>query len=168
MATVTFAGKELQLEGSLPSVGGKAPDFTLTTNDLGSMSLKDFAGSTLVLATVPSLDTPVCDLEMRQFNTEAGKLSDKVRIVCVSCDLPFAQARWCGQAGASHVLALSDYKHRQFGKDYGVLIKELQLLARAVFVVDGQGALVYEQLVPEVTQQPDFAPVLAAIKQTLV
>lgn len=167
MNTVTFEGKVLHLEGELPEIGKKAPDFELTATDLGKVSMSAFAGNTLVLATVPSLDTPVCDLEMRHFNQEASNLSDKVRIVAVSCDLPFAQARWCGDAGASHVQALSDYMDNSFGKSYGVLIRELHLLARAVFVIDGQGILAYSQLVPEITSQPDFAPVIAAINQTL-
>lgn len=166
MATVTFQGNVLHLEGELPKVGDKAPEFSLTTIDLNHKTLGDFAGKTLVLATVPSLDTPVCDLEMRRFNEEAGKLSDKCAIAAVSSDLPFAQARWCGAANATHVVALSDYYDHSFGVKYGVLIKELHLLARAVFVIDGKGVLTYVQLVPEVTNQPDYEPVLEAVKKT--
>ena len=164
MNTVTFQGTPLHLMGELPKEGAPAPDFTLTANDLSPRTLKDFAGKVLVLACVPSLDTPVCDLEMRHFNTEAAKLSDKVRIVAVSRDLPFAQARWCGAANAKAVEALSDYKDGDFGRAYGVLIEELRLLARAVFVVAPDGTLAYSQLVPEMTDQPDYAPVLAAVK----
>lgn len=167
MATITFQGKPLHLEGTLPKVGEKAPDFTLVATDLAPATLSQFAGKVLVLATVPSLDTPVCDLEMRHFNAEAAKLSDKCKIIVVSCDLPFAQARWCGAAGASNVTALSDYMENGFGKSYGVLIKELHLLARAVFVVNAQGILTYEQLVPEMTDQPDYALVLEAVKKAL-
>lgn len=167
MATITFQGKTLHLEGSLPKVGEKAPAFTLIANDLSPKTLADFAGKVVVLAAVPSLDTPVCDLEMRHFEAEAAKLSDKCQIIAVSCDLPFAQARWCGAAGASNVIALSDYMENGFGKSYGVLIKELHLLARSVFVVNAQGVLVYEQLVPEMTEQPDYAPVLEAVKKAL-
>ncbi len=163
MNTVTFQGNTLHLEGNLPEVGKKAPDFSLATNDLGRHALKDYAGKILVLATVPSLDTPVCDLEMRHFNTEAAKLSDKVRIAAVSCDLPFAQSRWCGAANADRVETLSDYMDNSFGLGYGVLIKEWKLLARSVFVIDPSGVLVYEQLVPEITNQPNYAPVLEAI-----
>lgn len=167
MATITFQGNPLHLEGNLPRVGEKVPAFTLVANDLSPKTLADFAGKVLVLATVPSLDTPVCDLEMRHFNSEAAKLSDKCQIIAVSCDLPFAQARWCGAAGASNVIALSDYMENGFGKSYGVLIRELHLLARAVFVVNAQGVLVYEQLVPEMTDQPNYTPVLEAVKKAL-
>ncbi len=163
MSKITFAGSPLTLEGSLPAEGGAAPDFTLTANDLSAKTLADYAGKVLVLACVPSLDTPVCDMEVRRFNQEAAALSDKVAIVCVSRDLPFAQARWCGAAGVSAVETLSDYRCGSFGKAYGVYIKELDLLARAVFVIkDGKVASV--QLVSEVTDQPDYAAVLAAVK----
>lgn len=126
MDTVTFQGKPLHLEGKQPVEGQKAPDFTVAANDLSPRGLKDYAGKVLVLVSVPSLDTPVCDMEVRRFNTEAAKLSDKVRIVAVSCDLPFAQARWCGAAGVKAVETLSDHKDTSFGKNYGVLIKELR------------------------------------------
>lgn len=164
MNTITFQGTPLHLLGELPKVGAAAPDFTLVANDLNSRSLKDYTGKILVLACVPSLDTPVCDLEMRHFNSEAAKLSEKVRIVAVSRDLPFAQARWCGSANAKAVETLSDYKDAGFGLAYGVLIEELRLLARAVFVIAPDGKLAYSQLVPEMTNEPDYASVIAAIK----
>lgn len=167
MNTVTFQGNTLHLEGNLPVVGQKAPAFTLVANDLSTKTLADFAGKPLVIASVPSLDTPVCDLEGRRFNSEAAKLSDQLRIVIVSCDLPFAQARWCGSANAANVETLSDYKEVNFGINYGVLIKELRLLARAVFVIDAKSTLTYCQLVPEVTDQPDYGQVLEAIKKIL-
>ena len=167
MAEITFQGKPLHLIGNLPKTGVAAPDFSLVANDLSTRTLEDYRGKTLVLATVPSLDTPVCDLEMRHFNGEAAKLSDKCQIIAVSCDLPFAQARWCGAAGATNVVALSDYMENGFGKSYGVLIEELRLLARAVFVVNKDGILVYEQLVHEMTDQPDYGPVLEAVKKAL-
>lgn len=167
MATVTFEGKPLHLEGELPVVGAQAPSFTLTANDLSEKRLRDFAGKVLVLVTVPSLDTPVCDTEARHFNTEAANLSDDVQIAVVSCDLPFAQARWCGQEGIKNLITLSDYKEHDFGRHYGVLIKELKLLARAVFVIDKSGILTYSQLVPEITHQPDYPPVMEAIKKAL-
>lgn len=165
MDTVTFQGKPLHLEGKQPADGQKAPDFTVAANDLSPRGLKDYAGKVLVLVSVPSLDTPVCDMEVRRFNTEAAKLSDKVRIVAVSCDLPFAQARWCGAAGVKAVETLSDYKDTEFGKNYGVLIKELRLLARAIFVVGPDGTLSYSQIVPEVTNEPDYDAALAAVKK---
>lgn len=167
MNTVTFEGKTLHLEGELPVVNAEAPSFTLVANDLSEKRLRDFAGNVLVLATVPSLDTPVCDLEARHFNSEAASLSDAVRIAVVSCDLPFAQARWCGAANAKNLITLSDYREHDFGRHYGVLIKELKLLARAVFVIDKSGLLVYRQLVPEITKQPDYEPVMDAIRKAL-
>lgn len=167
MATVTFQGKTLHLEGELPVVGAQAPSFTLTANDLSERRLRDFLGNPLVLVCVPSLDTPVCDVEARHFNEEASKLSDQVKIAVVSCDLPFAQVRWSGAAGINNLVTLSDYKEHDFGRHYGVLIKELGLLARSVFVIDKSGILTYSQLVPEVTNQPDYPPILQAIKDTL-
>lgn len=167
MNTVTFEGKTLHLEGELPVINAPAPSFTLVANDLTERRLRDFAGNVLVIASVPSLDTPVCDLEGRHFNTEAAKLSDAVKIAIVSCDLPFAQARWCGAAGAKNLVTLSDYRENDFGRHYGVLIKELKLLARAVFVIGKSGILTYRQLVPEITQQPDYASVLEAIKKEI-
>ena len=130
MNTVTFMGNPLHLEGNLPVVGQKAPEFTVCNNGLEPRSLKDYAGKIVVLVSVPSLDTPVCDMEVRRFNKEAAALSDKVQILALSCDLPFAQARWCGAAGVQAVESLSDYKDVDFGKTYGVLIQELRLLAQ--------------------------------------
>ena len=164
MNTVTFKGAPLHLVGQVPAVGQKAPDFALVANDLSPRSLKDYAGKVLVLLCVPSLDTPVCDKEVRRFNSEAAQLSDKVQILAVSCDLPFAQARWCGAAGVAAVQSLSDYKEAQFGKDYGVLIQELRLLTRAIFVLDADGNVAYSQIVPEVSSEPDYDAALAAVK----
>ena len=165
MDTVTFKGNVMHLEGSQPTVGGKAPDFTLTANDMSPRSLKDYAGKVLVLVCVPSLDTPVCDMEVRRFNTEAAAQSDKVRIVAVSRDLPFAQARWCGAAGVTAVETLSDYRTASFAKAYGILIKELDLLARCIFVVGPDGTLAYSLMVTEVAHEPDFAAALEAVKK---
>ncbi|RRD72312.1 MULTISPECIES: thiol peroxidase [unclassified Desulfovibrio] len=165
MNTVTFQGNVLHLEGAPVVCGQKVPDFTLSANDLSPRSLADYAGKVLVLVTVPSLDTPVCDMEVRRFNTEAAALSDKVRIVAVSCDLPFAQARWCGAAGVQAVETLSDHKETAFGKAYGLLIRELRLLARAVLVVTPDGVLAHSEVVPEITHEPDYAAALAAIRK---
>ena len=167
MSTITFKGSPLHLMGTLPTGGDKAPDFTLLANDLSPRNLKDYAGKRLVVATVPSLDTPVCDMEVRRFNKEAVALSGKVHILAVSCDLPFAQARWCGAAGASAVQTISDHRDSSFGQNYGVLIKELRLLARAIFIIDGTGMLRYVQLVPEMTSEPDYDVALAALKKVL-
>ena len=165
MNTVTFKGTPLHLMGNRPAVGQKAPDFTLAANDLSPRSLKDYAGKVLVLVSVPSLDTPTCDMEVRRFNKEAAALSDKVRIVAVSCDLPFAQARWCGAAGVTAVETLSDYRTAAFAKTYGILIKELDLLARSIFVVGPDGTLAYSQMVTEVAHEPDYAAALEAVKK---
>ena len=162
MASVTFLGNTLQLSGNAPKVGDAAPDFVLLDNELNPKKLADFAGKVLVLVCVPSLDTPVCDMEVRRFNTEAAKLSDKVQIVAVSCDLPFAQARWCGAAGIKNVSTLSDHRETSLGLAYGVLLPDLRLLARAIFVV-ADGKVAYSQIVPEVTHEPDYAAALAAI-----
>ncbi|MDD4701624.1 MAG: thiol peroxidase [Desulfovibrio sp.] len=165
MNTVTFKGNTMHLTGNQPTVGQKAPDFTLVANDMTPRSLKDYAGKVLVLVSVPSLDTPTCDMEVRRFNKEAAALSGKVCIVAVSCDLPFAQARWCGAAGVQSVETLSDYKERNFGKDYGLLIDELRLLTRAIVVVAPDGTVAYTQFVPEVSHEPDYDAALAAVKK---
>lgn len=167
MRTVTFQGNPLHLEGELPQVGAKAPEFTLTAQDLSSRSLKDYCQKITVLISVPSLDTPVCDLEIKHFNTLAKDLSKDVVLVCVSRDLPFAQARWCGASGAKAIETLSDYRDGSFGKTYGVYLKELDLLARAVILLDGTGTVRYIQLVPEVASEPDYAAVLEEIKKLI-
>jgi thiol peroxidase len=118
----------------------------------------------VVISAVPSLDTPVCDMETRRFNSEAAKLSDDIVILTISMDLPFAQKRWCGAAGVDKVVTLSDHREAEFGKAYGVLIKELRLLARAVFVIDAEGVVRYVQLVNEVAEEPDYDAVISAAK----
>ncbi len=163
--SVTFEGNPLTLIGDLPQVGAKAPDFSCLDNELSPKGLKDFVGKPLVISSVPSLDTPVCDMETRRFNQEAQALGEGVKIITISMDLPFAQARWCGAAGVENVLTLSDYKDASFGKGYGVLIEELRLLARAVFVLDADATVRYVQLVQEITNEPDYAAVLEAVVQ---
>jgi thiol peroxidase len=165
MNTITFKGNSFHLDGEQPVQGAKAPDFDLLAGDLSQRTLRNYHNNILVLLSVPSLDTPVCDTEVRRFNKEAANLSDKVHVVAVSCDLPFAQARWCGAAGISAVETLSDHRVTSFGKNYGVLIKELRLLARAVFVVSRDGALAYSRIVPEVTHEPNYDEILAAIRK---
>ena len=162
--TVTFKGILMHLVGDMPQAGVVAPAFSLADNALQAKSLADYKDKVLVLVCVPSLDTPVCDMEVRRFNTEAAGLSDKIVIAAVSRDLPFAQARWCGAAGVKAVETLSDYRDGAFGKAWGVYIDELGLLARAVFIVK-DGKVEYVQLVPEVTEQPDFDAVLQAVKK---
>lgn len=160
---VTMQGNPMNLKGNFIQVGDKAPDFTVFDNSLSPKTLRDFAGKKLIIATVPSLDTPVCDTETRKFNEMATKLGDDVMVLTVSMDLPFAQARWCGSAGIDRVVTLSDYAQASFGNAYGVLIEGLRLLARAVFIVDANGVVQYRQLVPEVAEEPDYEDVLKAV-----
>ncbi len=161
---VTMKGKPLTLVGPELKPGRKAPDFEVLKTDLSPVSLASFAGKVLVLASVPSLDTPVCDLETRRFNQEANDLGKDVAVLTFSMDLPFAQQRWCGAAGVERVITLSDHRDASFGKAYGVLIKELRLLARAVFVVDRAGVVRYAQLVREVADEPDYEAALQAAR----
>lgn len=159
---VTFLGNPLTLRGPKLRVGDKAPNFCLLRQDLSEATLRDFAGRTLLIAAVPSLDTPVCDLEAKRFNEEAAKRPN-VTVLVVSMDLPFAQSRWCGATGAKNIVTLSDHRSAEFGADYGVLISELRLLARAVFVIGPDGVIRHLQIVPEVAHQPDFDKALAAL-----
>lgn len=158
---VTFKGNPLTLLGREVKVGDKAPDFKVVDTGLQAVTLADTAGATRIFVAVPSLDTPVCDLETRRFNEEAAKLGD-VKVYVVSLDLPFAQKRWCGAAGVKNVQMLSDYQDRSFGENYGVLIKELKLLARSVFVVDKHDTVTYVEVVPEVTNEPNYDAALKA------
>jgi thiol peroxidase len=162
---ITMKGNPLTLLGKAPKVGDPAPDFEALDNNLSPVRLSSFKGKTCILSSVPSLDTPVCDMETRRFNQEAGGLGPEVQILTISMDLPFAQKRWCGAAGVDKVMTLSDHRDAAFGMAYGVLIKELRLLARAVFVVDAKGILRYSQLVKELSQEPDYNAVLAAVKE---
>ena len=164
---VTFKGNPLTLVGEPVSVGQKIPDFTVLANDLSEVSLSSFAGKVVVLSLVPSLDTPVCDTETRRFNEEAGKLGEDVVVLTVSMDLPFAQSRWCGAAGIDRVVTLSDHRGAAAGLATGALIKELRLLTRAVFVLDRDGVVVYEQVVEEVTHEPDYEAALGAARNLL-
>jgi len=164
---VTMKGNPLTLLGPEVREGQKAPDFTALATDLSPVSLASFRGKVVVLASVPSLDTSVCDLETRRFNQEASGLGPEVRILVVSMDLPFAQKRWCGAAGIENLRTLSDHRDAAFGLAYGVLIKELRLLARAIFVVDRQGTVRYIQLVKELATEPDYAAVLAAVRKAV-
>jgi thiol peroxidase len=162
---VTIHGNPLTLVGNPVKEGDKAPDFTVLDTDLKPVNLLAYKGKVCVISSVPSLDTPVCDMETRRFNTEAGKLSDDVVILTVSMDLPFAQKRWCGATGVTKVKTLSDHRDASFGIAYGVLIKELRLLARAVFVVDRQGTVRYVELVKEVATEPNYDAALQAVKK---
>ncbi len=162
---VTMKGNPITLMGTEPKVGDMAPDFVAVDNDLNPVNFDSFRGKVCIVSSVPSLDTPVCDMETRRFNDEAGRLGDDVEILTISMDLPFAQKRWCGAAGVDRVQTLSDHRDAAFGQAYGVLIKGLRLLARAVFVVDKEGTIRYMELVKEIASEPDYDSVLTAVKE---
>jgi len=164
---VTLQGNAVTLMGPELKAGDKAPDFSLLKNDMSPATLGDYAGKVIVLSVVPSLDTPVCDTQTRKFNEKASALGDDVVVLTVSVDLPFAQARWCGAAGVDRVITLSDHREAAFGAAYGLLIKGLRLLARAVLVVDRGGVIRYVQIVPEVATEPDYDAALAAVKHII-
>ncbi len=164
---ITFKGNPMTLLGAELNVGDAAPDFVVVDNGLAATSLATFVGKVKIITAVPSLDTPVCDTETRRFNQEAAALPGDVVVLTISLDLPFAQKRWCGAAGIDAVITLSDYRERSFGLGYGVLIKELLLLTRAVFVVDAANIIRYIQIVPEVTGEPDYAAAIAAARALL-
>jgi len=157
---VTFQGNPLVLLGDPLQVGDKAPDFTLTANDLSPRTLADYPDTPLILASVPSLDTSVCSLETKRFNQEAKNLAGPVTVLTISMDLPFAQARWVQEHDADKVTTLSDHALASFGQNYGVLIKDLRLLARAVFVVSRDRTITYAEIVPEMTDEPNYDRVL--------
>ena len=164
-ATVTFKGNSVTLAGQPPKVGQKAPDFTLVGTDMSPKRLSDYQDKVKLISIVPSLDTAVCDTQTRTFNEKVSGLSDDVIVLTVSMDLPMAQKRWCGAAGVERVECLSDYKEHSFGKTYGVRMEELGLLARSVMVVDRDNTIQYVEVVPEVTQEPDYDQALDALKQ---
>jgi thiol peroxidase len=162
---VTMRGNPMTLVGPEIKPGQKAPEFNLVGKGLQPATLDQFKGKVKIITTVPSLDTPVCDAETRRFNEEASKLPGDVQILSISMDLPFAQARWCGAAGVDKVTPLSDYRAAEFGQKYGVLIKELHLLARTVFVVDKNDNVTYAEYVKEVAEHPNYEAALAAARK---
>lgn len=159
---VTFKGKAATLLGPEIKVGDPAPDFFVVDNAMQPVTLASNLGKVQLITVVPSLDTPVCDTMTRKFNEKAAQLPASVAILTVSLDLPFAQKRWCGNAGIEKVKTVSDYQERSFGLNYGLLLKELKLLARAVFVISKEGKVVYREIVKEVTAEPDYDAALAA------
>ena len=162
---VTFKGNPLTLGGDEVKVGQKAPDFVAIDNNLSPVHFSSYLGKVCVISSVVSLDTPVCDTQTRKFNEEANRLGSGVVILTLSMDLPFAQKRWCGAAGVDRIQTLSDHRDASFGASYGILIKELRLLARAVFLVDRKGMLRYNELVKEVTNEPDYEALLKELKK---
>ncbi|MCD2259554.1 thiol peroxidase [Psychroserpens luteolus] len=166
MATVTLGGDTVHTSGTLPNVGSKAPDFKLTATDLSSKSLNDYAGHKLVLNVFPSVDTETCAQSIREFNKEASNL-DNTKVLCISKDLPFAMARFCGAEGLDNVVSLSDFRTGDFGKSYGLDFTDgafEALLSRCVIVVDSQGTVTYTEQVPEIADEPNYKAALEALK----
>ena len=164
---VTFGGNPMTLVGPELKVGDDAPDVEVVDNDLQPVKLSTYKGKVAIVAAVASLDTGTCDVETRRFNQEIGKLGDDVVVLTISMDLPFAQKRWCGAAGVETVKTFSDHRSAAFGEAWGVLMKELRLLARAVFVVDREGDIQYVELLGEVGDEPDYDAALKAAKELL-
>lgn len=164
MANVTFKNNPVTLVGDEVKVGEKSPNFTVLANDLSEVSLKDYEGQVKLISVIPSIDTGVCDAQTRRFNEEAAKL-DNVTVLTISMDLPFAQKRWCGANGIDNVDTLSDHRDAYFGEAFGVLIKEMRLLTRSVFVVNSDNEVVYTEYVPEATNHPDYDAAIEAAKE---
>ncbi|MBO7745101.1 thiol peroxidase [Paenibacillus sp. MWE-103] len=160
----TVGGQPITLVGPELKVGDKAPAFTINKDLMTEASLSDYAGRIKLISVVPSLDTDVCDAQTRRFNQEASKLGDSVVVLTISVDLPFAQSRFCATAGIERVVTLSDYKHRAFGEAYGVLIKELQLDQRAIFIVDADDTVRYVEYLSELSEHPNYDAALAALR----
>ncbi|TCP21653.1 thiol peroxidase [Scopulibacillus darangshiensis] len=164
---VTMRGKPVSLIGPEIKPGDQAPDFDVLATDQSNVTLSDSKGRVRLFATVPSLDTELCDTETRRFNEEAAGLHDDVSVYTISSDLPFAQKRWCGATGVDRVQTLSDYRHMSFGKAYGTYMEETRLQCRAVFVVDADDRVTYVEYVPEVTQAPDYGAAIQAVKAAI-
>jgi len=160
-------GKPLSLLGPDLKVGDRVPDFTVLSGELLDVKLRDFSGKTKVISVTPSLDTPVCDLQARRFNHEAASLPADVVVLNVSMDLPFAISRFCTVAAIDRVKALSNHRDASFGTAYGVLIKELRLLARSIFIIDKDNILRYKEIVPEQTDHPNYEKVFEALNRTI-
>ena len=164
---VTIKGNPLTLIGPHLKVGDKAPDFTVLDSKLNGVGLKDFAGKIKVISVTPSLDTPVCDMQARRFNQEAGNLPGDVVIMNISMDLPFAISRFCTAAGIDKVKTFSDHRDASFGTAYGVLAKELRFLARSIFIVAKDNTIKYIEIVPEMTNHPDYDKALEMVKKLI-
>lgn len=165
---VKFKGNPLTLVGLELKAGDKSPDFTVLDGELKEVRLNNFEGKVKVISVTPSLDTPVCDMQARRFNEEAAKLPEDVVVINISMDLPFAISRFCTTAGVDKVKAYSDHRDASFGNAYGVLIKELRLLARSIFVINKDNIIKYVEIVPEITEQPKYDRVLEIVKHCLL
>lgn len=164
MASVTFKNSPVTLVGNEVKVGDKAPNFTVLANDLSKVTLDNTKGNIRLISVIPSIDTGVCDAQTRRFNEEATKLED-AKVLTISVDLPFAQARWCGANGIENVQTLSDHRDLSFGEAYGVYIKELRLLTRAIFVIDKNDTVAYVEYVNEATNHPNYEAAIEAVKK---
>ena len=164
MGIVTSHGKPLTLVGTAIKAGDVAPDFTAVDKELNEVRLSDYAGKMKVISVTPSLDTPVCDLQLRRFNGEAALLPPDVVVMNISMDLPFAIKRFCHDAGIDRAVTLSDHRDASFGAAFGVLIKELRLLARSVFILDKENIVRYAEIVPELSNPPDYEKALRSLK----
>lgn len=164
---IKIKGKDFALLGEMLKTGQSAPDFKLVNTHMNDVSLSHYKGHIVVLATMPSLDTETCSLEARHFNAQATLLSSKIKIIVVSKDLPFTQEKWCLAKSADNLITLSAYKNNDFAKKYGVLIERLELLARAVFIIDQEGVLRYMQYVKNIEEEPDYESVLETAKDLL-
>lgn len=165
MSTVTLGGNAIRIDGKFPQKGEKAPAFTLVGKDLADVSLASFGSKRKILNIFPSIDTPTCAMSVRHFNKDASSLADTV-VLCISADLPFAQARFCGAEGLNNVVTLSAMRGREFLTNYGVAIAEgpiAGLCARAVVVLDGSNTVLHSELVPEIKNEPDYAAALKAL-----
>ena len=162
--TITFQGKPLTLIGSSVTIGMRAPEFKVVSQDLKEVSLSDFKGKIKVISSFPSLDTPVCDLQVKEFNKHAASFAADVIVIGISKDLPFAIKRFCGENSIKNEVVLSDYKTSSFGMNYGLLIEELNLLGRSVQIIDKDDVVRYRQVVQEITMPPNYEDVLKALK----
>ena len=160
--TITFQGSPITLEGTRVKVGDKAPNFKAVGTDLNEFNFNETKGKRIILS-LPSVDTPVCDIELNRFNKEASSLKD-VNLYAVSLDLPFAQGRWCGATNVDNLKVVSDYKFHDFAKAYGLYIKELGLLSRAVFVIDENDTVIYADYLQEITNEPNYEEILNIVK----
>lgn len=163
MANVTFKGNPITLVGTEVKVGDQAPNFQVLANDLSLVTLETYKGAVKLISVVPSIDTGVCDAQIRRFNEDAASI-ENAKVLTISVDLPFAQKRWCAANGLENVVTLSDHRDLSFGEAYGVVMKELRLLARAVFVVDSNDKVVYVEYVSEGTSHPNYEAALEAAK----
>ena len=165
MATVTLQGNEITTVGQLPSIGSTAPDFTLVAQDLSDIKLSDYQGKRVVLNIFPSIDTGTCQASVRAFNSQASQLDNTV-ILCISADLPFAQARFCGAEGLDKVITASTFRSPSFGQEYGVTFDSgplSGLLSRSVVIIDTDGKVLYQQQVDETVDEPDYDAALAVL-----